>query len=67
MECGWKARPQIPNTDTVDEGGFVPSSALKYQKIEREVHAALWALLSGMIPTGTVGGGGKKAGKGKGK
>jgi hypothetical protein len=64
MECGWEANPKVPGSDQVDEGGFVPKTALKYQKIEREVHAALWALLTGMIPTGTVGKS-KKAKKGK--
>jgi hypothetical protein len=48
LECGWETRVVPPGGDPVDEGGFVPKNAIKYRKIEREVHAALWALLSGL-------------------
>ena len=60
MECGWDSRVVPAGSDPVDEGGFVPKNAVKYQKIEREVHAALWALLSGLVPAP---GSGKKKGK----
>lgn len=60
MECGWEAGA-FPGADPVDEGGFVPKNAVKYQKIEREVHAALWALLTGLAGKKAR----KKADKGK--
>jgi hypothetical protein len=68
LECGWEPNGH-PGTDPVDEGGFAPkpdvnNRDVKYRKIEREVHAALWALLSGVVATGTLGKGVKK-GKGK--
>jgi hypothetical protein len=60
MECGWLAGA-FPGADPVDEGGFVPKNDVKYKKIEREVHAALWALLTGLAGKKAS----KKAGKGK--
>ena len=53
MEIGWKPIPVpgIPDNDPVTEGGFIPSSPVKYQKIEREAHAGLAAFLREAVGT----------------
>jgi Zinc carboxypeptidase len=48
MEIGYTPMG-VPGEDPVSEGGFVPSNATKYAKIERETHAALAAFLLGAI------------------
>ncbi|HZD37585.1 MAG TPA: M14 family zinc carboxypeptidase [Actinomycetes bacterium] len=56
MEIGWEPIPGIPGSDPVTEGGFIPSSPTKYQKIEREAHAALAAFLRAAVgPASTTG------------
>jgi hypothetical protein len=49
LEIGWEPSGRDPTEDKEDEGGFWPSSATKYEKIERETHAALFALLRGVV------------------
>lgn len=49
LEIGYAPIPGLPGQDPETEGGFVPSNAVKYGKIERETHAALAAFLLGAI------------------
>jgi hypothetical protein len=46
IECGDAANPDDPGDD---DGGFWPDYATAYPKVEREVHAALIALLNAAI------------------
>jgi hypothetical protein len=48
LEIGYEPTGLIVGEDPETEGGFVPSSATKYAKIEREAHAALIAFLQGV-------------------
>jgi murein tripeptide amidase MpaA len=45
LESGWELG-QNPADPDDDDGGFWPDSATQYPKVEREIHAALFALLT---------------------
>jgi hypothetical protein len=45
LEIGYKPTGKDPKEDPETEGGFAPTSATKFEKIERETHAALFAFL----------------------
>lgn len=63
MEVGWRPTG-APGSDPETEGGWHPSSLVKYQKIEREIHAGLFALLTAAVgPAATGPALGKKARK----
>lgn len=52
MEIGYSASG-LPGTDAETEGGFRPTNLVKFQKIERETHAGLAALLKAAVGAAT--------------
>ncbi|MBB3604574.1 hypothetical protein FHT40_004252 [Mycolicibacterium sp. BK556] len=45
LEAGWELG-QNPSDPDDDDGGYWPDSSMQYPKVEREIHAALFGLLS---------------------